>query len=96
MTAKTEFQAAVWSYVSEIPPGKVTTYGNIAKALGRPGASQGVGQALKGCPNEVPWWRVVQAGGHLNPAGEFRYAQIVLLESEGVKLNLTVQPRRIL
>ena len=44
----------------------------------------------------MPWWRVVQAGGHLNSAGEFRYAQIVLLESEGVKLNLTVPPRRIL
>lgn len=31
-----DFQEAVWSHVRQIPPGKVTTYGNIAKALGKP------------------------------------------------------------
>ena len=50
MSAKTAFRAAVWSYVTKIPPGKVTTYGNIAKALGRPGASRGVWAGAQGVP----------------------------------------------
>ncbi|MCY4398498.1 MAG: MGMT family protein [Gemmatimonadetes bacterium] len=43
----TDFQKAVWSHVRQIPPGKVTTYGNIAEALGKPGAAQAVGEAVK-------------------------------------------------
>ena len=92
----TDFQKAVWSHVRQIPPGKVTTYGNIAEALSKPWAAQAVGEAVKKCPPDVPWWRVVQAGGHLIVAGDFRFAQIVMLEAERIKLNLMVPPRRIL
>ena len=42
----TDFQEAVWSHLRQIPPGRVTTYGNIAKALGKPGARQAVGEAV--------------------------------------------------
>jgi len=93
----TDFQKAVWSHVRQIPPGKVTTYGNIATALGKPdGTALAVGSALRQCPPDVPWWRVVRAGGHLIVAGDFRFAQIVMLESEGIELSLTVPSRRIL
>ena len=93
----TDFQKAVWSHVRQIPPGKVTTYGNIAEALGKSvGAALAVGEALKKCPSDGPWWRVVQAGGHLIVAGDLRFAQIVMLESEGIELNLTVPLKRIL
>ncbi len=92
----TDFQEAVWSHVRQVPPGKVTTYGNIAEALGKPGARRAVGDAVKKCPPDVPWWRVVRAGGHLIAAGDFRFAQIVMLEIEGIKLRLTVPPRRVL
>lgn len=93
----TDFQKAVWSHVRQIPPGKVTTYGSIAKALDRPSETAlAVGSALKKCPPDVPWWRVVRAGGHLIVAGDFRFAQIVMLESEGIELSLTVPLRRIL
>ena len=34
--------------------------------------------------------------GHLIVAGDLRFAQIVMLESEGIVLNLTVPPKRIL
>ena len=91
----TDFQEAVWSHVRQIPPGKVSTYGNIAEALDKPGAARAVGEAVKTCPPDVPWWRVVKAGGHLIGAGDFRFAQIVMLEIEGVKLKLTVPPRGI-
>ena len=63
----TDFQKAVWSHVRQIPSGKVTTHGNIAQALGKSvGAALAVGEALKKCPPDVPWWRVVQVGGHLH------------------------------
>lgn len=93
----TEFQEAVWAHVRQIPSGKVTTYGSVAEALGRPvGAALAIGGALRKCPPDVPWWRVVREGGHLIVAGDLRFAQIVMLEAEGIKLNLTVPPRRIL
>ena len=48
--------------------------GNIAKALGKPvGTALAVGEALKKCPPDVPWWRVVQARGHLIVAGDLRF-----------------------
>ncbi len=93
----TDFQEAFWSQVRQIPPGKVTTYGHIAEALGKPvETALAVGTALKKCPPDVPWWRVVRAGGHLIGAGDLRFAQIVMLESEGIELNLSVPAKRIL
>lgn len=54
----------VLSIVERIPPGRATTYGLVAEAVGRGGA-RGVGRvmALYGAP--VPWWRVVRADGSL-------------------------------
>ena len=49
----TEFQKAVWSLVRQIPRGRVTTYGNIASALGKPGAALAVGNSLSKCPDDV-------------------------------------------
>lgn len=50
------FATKVYDYVSRIPPGKVTTYGDIAKALGRPTSSRVVGSILKRNPN--PFYKV--------------------------------------
>ena len=62
----TDFQETVWSHVRQIPPGKVSTYGNIAEALGKPGAAQAVGDlseeptSRKSCwpflSKIVVWW----------------------------------------
>ena len=40
------FYERVWAVVAEIPPGRVTTYGDIAQYLGRRGAARTVGWAL--------------------------------------------------
>src|SRR3954470_24904891 len=40
------FQRAVYEQVRTLPPGRTATYGEIAAALGKPGASRAVGQAL--------------------------------------------------
>lgn len=85
--AESTFQKAVWSRVRGVPPGKVTTYGNIAAALGRPvNAGLAVGQALQKAPPDVPWWRVVQANGGLIRDNELRPIQIMILEKEGIRL----------
>lgn len=57
------FVAHVLDIVADIPPGRVMTYGDIAAALGSRGARV-VGQVMSWYGSEVPWWRVVRAGGH--------------------------------
>jgi len=63
----TEFQSAVWEALRQIPRGQVRRYGEMAEALGRPGASRAVGTA---CSRNavalfVPCHRVVSASGAL-------------------------------
>jgi AraC family transcriptional regulator of adaptative response/methylated-DNA-[protein]-cysteine methyltransferase len=41
----TAFQLKVWRYLQTIPAGEVRTYGEVAKAIGEPGASRAVGTA---------------------------------------------------
>lgn len=46
----TGFQAKVWSHLITIQQGFTTTYGDISKAIGHPGASRAVGQAVGANP----------------------------------------------
>ena len=61
------FQLKVWETLLRIPPGKLTTYGHIAKQLGKPGASRAVGTAIGDNPIAfvIPCHRVIQANGAL-------------------------------
>jgi O-6-methylguanine DNA methyltransferase len=64
----TDFQRAVWQALRDIPPGATRSYGEVAKALGRPaGAARAVGQACGANPIPVltPCHRVLAAGGKL-------------------------------
>ncbi len=65
------FHAVVFAVIRRVPAGAVTTYGDIAEVLGRRGLARQVGWALAALPAiaEVPWWRVVGAGGRLPRAG---------------------------
>jgi methylated-DNA-[protein]-cysteine S-methyltransferase len=60
-----EFEKAVYVATFRIPKGKVTTYGRIAKAIGKPGASRAVANTLHNNPlfPVVPCWRVVKNDG---------------------------------
>lgn len=88
-----EFARRVYALVSRIPPGRVSTYGMIAAALGCTSA-RAVGQALRRNPwaPQVPCHRVIASDGTL---GGFRGARDgvalrrkrQLLESEGVPLD---------
>jgi alkylated DNA nucleotide flippase Atl1 len=61
------FVEAVLAVVADIPPGKVMTYGGVAAVLGSR-AARVVGQVMAYYGEDVPWWRVIRAGGH-PPAG---------------------------
>ena len=84
------FQRAVYEKIRSLPPGRTTTYGEIAALLGKPGASRAVGQALGRNPFlvVVPCHRVLAAGGA--PGGFSAPGGVVakqrLLALEGVTL----------
>jgi methylated-DNA-[protein]-cysteine S-methyltransferase len=63
----TPFQRRVLDAASHIPAGSVASYGDIARAIGKPGASRAVGQALgrNPIPIVIPCHRVVAANGRL-------------------------------
>ena len=59
----TPFQQDVWKACREIPYGRVSSYGALARRIGRPGAARAVGQALGANPLPllIPCHRVVTA-----------------------------------
>ena len=57
-----DFADDVLDVVDQIPEGRVMTYGDIAELLGRGGA-RGVGSVMAKYGSDVPWWRVIRAGG---------------------------------
>jgi methylated-DNA-protein-cysteine methyltransferase related protein len=83
------FFAAVWAAVRRIPRGRVATYGQIASSLGVPRGARAVGWALRALPDEekdVPWHRVVGAGGRISPRpGPSPLVQGRRLRAEGVR-----------
>ena len=58
-----DFADDVLEVVDQIPEGMVMTYGDIAGVLGR-GGPRGVGTVMARYGSDVPWWRVLRAGGH--------------------------------
>ena len=77
------FFEQVYDMVNKIPYGKVMSYGQIARALGRPGAAREVGWAMRRCPGSLPWQRVVMADGAI-AGGGFAEARRLELAAEGV------------
>jgi methylated-DNA-[protein]-cysteine S-methyltransferase len=69
--AGTEFQLKVWQALCRIPYGTTCAYGQIAKALGQPGAARAVGLANNHNPVPiiVPCHRVIGADGSLTGYG---------------------------
>lgn len=65
LSGATEFQRRVYGTTRAIPWGKVATYGQIAKAIGKPNAQRAVGQALGRNPVAIviPCHRVVASDG---------------------------------
>ena len=83
-----DFFNAVYEFVKTVPKGKVTTYGDVARAVGKPRASRQVGWALHSNPYQgtVPCHRVVFKDGSLTEGFAFggKDVQKAELVSEGV------------
>jgi len=77
------FFEQVYSVAERIPPGRVVSYGQIARFLGRPRAAHEVGWAMRCCPDHLPWQRVVMADGSIT-GGVHADMRKMLLEAEGV------------
>ena len=82
----------IYDYVRTIPPGRVSSYGQVAKAVGMPRGARIIGWALRVLPlgqTDVPWQRVVNQKGIIsiqNPKAP-RTLQKLLLEEEGVMVR---------
>ena len=76
--------------IRRVPRGYVSTYGAIAKAAGYPGAARQVVRALH-TGIDLPWQRIVGAGGHIKLRGHHAMDQRLRLEMEGV----TFRGRRV-
>jgi methylated-DNA-[protein]-cysteine S-methyltransferase len=82
----TAFQLAVWAELTRIPYGSTTSYGDIARALGKsPVASRAVGAANGANPISVivPCHRVIGADGSLTGYGGGLERKELLLRLEG-------------
>ena len=82
------FFRRVYALVCQVPRGRVVTYGQIARALGAPRAARTVGWAMRDCPEDVPWQRVVNARGEisLRPTSGY-HEQRARLKEEGVRFS---------
>lgn len=90
MAVEVSFFLKVYDVVRQIPEGKVTSYGAIAKYLGAPQSSRMVGWAMNAAHShpEVPAHRVVNRNGVLTGKHHFGGGAIMqqLLENEGIKV----------
>ena len=84
-----EFHRRVYDVARAIPPGETRSYGEVAAALGEPGAAQAVGRALgrNPVPIVVPCHRVLAADGRLHgfsaPGGIETKRRMLALEGAG-------------
>jgi methylated-DNA-protein-cysteine methyltransferase-like protein len=85
------FFERVYAIVRQIPYGRVTSYGAIAKALGTARSARMVGWAMNASHGleDVPAHRVVNRKGLLTGKHHFEGTNLMqqLLESEGIKIK---------
>jgi methylated-DNA-[protein]-cysteine S-methyltransferase len=76
----------VYDIIAQIPEGKVTTYGDIARALGHPRASRVIGRILNKNPNPIltPCHRVIKSNGNIGGYAFGKARKKELLKKEGL------------
>ena len=74
--------------ILSIPPGKVSTYGRVAAAAGYPRFHRAVAKLLRtDLPDQLPWHRVLGAGGEIKLRGAAAKEQRARLKLEGVRFH---------
>lgn len=81
----------IYAVVRQVPYGRVTTYGHIARVVGGCSAQMvGFAMAALRPDSDVPWQRVINAKGKISPrgGGPGAFLQRDILEEEGVEFDL--------
>jgi methylated-DNA-protein-cysteine methyltransferase-like protein len=86
VTAASRMRMRIERTIRELPKGKVSTYGAIAKAAGFPGAARQVAVVLRRGFG-LPWQRVLGSGGEIKLRGDSAIEQRLRLEAEGVRFR---------
>ncbi|MDR1785074.1 MAG: MGMT family protein [Spirochaetaceae bacterium] len=76
--------------IKAVPPGRVSSYRDIALAAGMPGGARQVARVLHSLSGKegLPWHRIIRAGGGIAlPPGGGLELQAALLRSEGVEVS---------
>lgn len=84
------FSIIVYELALSIPEGRVTTYGDLARAAGGGAmASRSISGILGKAPNQraIPWHRIVYAGGKVWFSPETEKKRRALYKREGIKLD---------
>ena len=86
----TDFQLKVWESLLKIPMGNLSTYGKLAKEIGRPNASRAVGTAIGSNPVAylIPCHRVIQSTGNLGGYMWGNTRKAAIIGWEGAKTNI--------
>lgn len=79
----------IYTLVSQIPAGYVTTYGEVARQVGCTARTVGFAMAALPAGHEVPWQRVINSRGRVSPRadGDGSHIQEALLAAEGVDFD---------
>ena len=93
------FRTKVYQIVQQVPPGRVTTYGQVAAMIPPPAGidppeyirirARWVGRAMRHAPEGLPWQRVINSRGKISLPAESRAAAIqrMRLEAEGIEFD---------
>lgn len=82
------FKRRVVQVVRRIPAGRVCTYGDVARLAGRPRAARAVGRLMSaGTTPNLPYHRVIAAGGALGGYGSGQAFKAALLAAEGITIR---------
>ncbi len=89
-TDGTEFQKLVWHELMQVPYGEITTYGELAKKIGRSASARAVGNAVGKNPLliVIPCHRVCRGDGTLGGFSAGIGRKKALLKAEGIEMEV--------
>ncbi|PLX82731.1 MAG: cysteine methyltransferase [Desulfuromonas sp.] len=89
MTTEKPLFHSIYSLVCQVPPGHVTTYGEVARHVGTTARTVGFAMAALPVGHDVPWQRVINSRGTISPRrdGDGSQIQRTLLDAEGVRFD---------
>lgn len=84
------FTRKLRKFARDVPSGRVTTYGLLARAAGGGGqAARSVSSILSKDPksHEIPWHRIVYSNGRVWLSDEYNLARMKLYKKEGIEVD---------